>query len=101
MNVIRLRGKQVRVDRIGQVTVLSEIEADRGCCPRRRAQRPPHGVSSLAYDAQIAMLIGLVSRAAVCARQATSVRKRLVKDPADIGEIQQPLARGPSGAADA
>ncbi|MCU1465012.1 MAG: hypothetical protein JWM72_940 [Actinomycetia bacterium] len=36
MNVIRLRGKQVRVNRMGQVTVLSEIEANRGCCRCRR-----------------------------------------------------------------
>ena len=36
MNVIGLRGKEVRVNRMGQVTVLSEIEANRGCCRCRR-----------------------------------------------------------------
>ncbi len=36
MDVIRLRGKQLRVNRMGQLTVLPEIEANRGCCGCRR-----------------------------------------------------------------
>ena len=36
MNVIRLRGEQIRVNGMRQATTLSEIEADGGSCRCRR-----------------------------------------------------------------